>query len=56
MPNSKELELERQAMLRDMAVKIDVIYELLRQATIASTAPKGKKDERKNSKKIKKTD
>ena len=29
MPNSKELELERQALLLDMAGKIDFIYSIL---------------------------
>ena len=35
MPNSKELELERQALLLDMAGKIDVIYSILSAASIS---------------------
>ena len=53
MPNNKELELERQALLLEMAGKIDVIYELLTRATIAGI-PEEKKSERKSSKKTKK--
>ena len=53
MPNNKELELERQALLLDMAGKIDIIYDLLTRATIAGI-PEEKKSERKNSKKTKK--
>ena len=53
MPNSKELELERQALLLEMAGKIDFIYNILSQATIA---PEEKKSERKTSKKTKKSD
>lgn len=34
--NKKELELERQALLLDMAGKIDFIFQLLSQATIQS--------------------
>jgi hypothetical protein len=57
MPNNKELELERQALLMDMAGKIDFIYNILSQATIAQQdAPKEKKSERKNSKKTAKSD
>ena len=52
MPNSKELELERQAILLDMAGKIDFIYNILSQATIGTEE---KKSERKNSKKTKKS-
>lgn len=55
MPNNKELELERRALLLDMAGKINVIYDLLTRATIG-TEPEGKKSERKNSKKAKKSD
>ena len=51
MPNNKELELERQALLLDMAGKIDFIYQLLSQATIQQEEAK---NERKNSKKAKK--
>ena len=57
MPNNKELELERQALLLDMAGKINFIYEILSQATIASEAPvEEKKSERKTRKKAKKTE
>jgi hypothetical protein len=57
MPNNKELELERQALLLDMAGKIDVIFNLLTQATIASEAPvEEKKSERKTRKKAKKAE
>jgi len=57
MPNNKELELERQALLLDMAGKIDFIFNLLSQATIAQSEPaQEKKSERKNSKKTKKSD
>lgn len=56
MPNNRELELERQALLLDMAGKIDFIYNLLSQATINSEKPvEEKKVERKNSKKTKKS-
>ena len=55
MPNSKELELERQALLLDMAGKIDFMYQLLSQASIQS-APEEKKSERKTRKKTKKTE
>lgn len=54
MPNSKELELERQALLIDMAGKIDFIYQLLSQASIQQ-APQEGKSERKSSKKTKKS-
>lgn len=54
MPNNRELELERQALLLEMAGKIDFIYNLLSQATI--TPQEEKKVERKNSKKTKKSD
>ena len=53
MANRKELELERNAILQDMAVKIDFIYSLLSQATIQQEEPKS---ERKNSKKTKKAE
>lgn len=53
--NKKELELERNAVLLDMAGKIDVIFDLLTRATIATQEPpKEQKSERKNSKKAKK--
>ena len=55
MPNNKELELERQALLKDMAGKIDFIYQLLSAATITPTPEEAKKSERKNSKKTKKS-
>jgi len=51
--NKKELELERQALLLDMAGKVDFIYQLLSQATIHQEEPKS---ERKNSKKAKKAE
>jgi hypothetical protein len=54
MPNSKELELERQSMLRDMAVKIDYIYTILREATIGTSPTEEKKSESKTRKKTKK--
>lgn len=57
MPNKKELELEQRTILLEMAGKIDFIFNLLSQATIASDAPvEEKKSERKNSKKAKKTE
>lgn len=57
MPNNKELELERQALLLDMANKINYIYQLLSQATIANgPAPEEKKSERKTRKKTKKAE
>ena len=59
MPNSKEMELERQALLLEMAGKIDFIYQLLSQATIqndAEAAAQEKKSERKTRKKTKKTE
>ena len=54
--NKKELELERQALLAEMAIKIDVIYNLITQATIQKipgeeVASEGKK--RKTTKKAK---
>ena len=55
MPNSRELELERQALLLDMAGKIDIIYDLLTRATIAGV-PEEKKSESKTRKKAKKTE
>ena len=54
MPNSRELELERQALLLDMAAKIDFIYGLLSQATI--TPQEEPKSERKTRKKTKKSE
>lgn len=58
MPNSKELELERQAILLDMAGKIDFIYQILSQASIQQVPDKvqEKKNERKSSKKTKKVE
>ena len=53
MPNNKELELERQALLLDMAGKIDFIYQILSQATIQQGEGK---DERKTRKKAAKTE
>ena len=55
MPSNRELELERQALLLDMAGKIDFIYSVLSQATIAQV-PEEKKSERKTRKKAKKTE
>ena len=57
MPNSKELELERQALLVEVAGKVDFMYNLLRQATITEQAPvQEKKSERKTRKKTKKAE
>lgn len=56
MPNNKELELERQALLLDMAGKIDFMYQLLSQATIQNEDEVEKKSERKTRKKTKKTE
>lgn len=53
MANKKELELERNALLLDMAGKIDFIFNILSQATIQQQEPV---NERKNSKKAKKTE
>jgi hypothetical protein len=53
--NKKELELERNALLLDMAGKVDVIFQILTQASIQQAEPvKEKKSERKTSKKTKK--
>ena len=54
MPNNKELELERNVLLQDMAAKIDFIYQILSQASIQQK-PEEQKSERKNSKKTKKS-
>lgn len=54
MANKKELELERQSLLLDMAGKIDVIFDLLTRAVIEPQEEQ--KNERKNSKKTKKTE
>ena len=56
MPNSKEMELERQALLLDMAGKIDFMFQLLSQATIQNEDKVEKKSERKTRKKTKKDD
>ena len=58
MPSSKELELERQALLLEMAGKIDFIYNILAQATIAQQPPAAEegKSERKTRKKTKKAE
>ena len=56
MPNKKELEMERQAILMDMAGKIDFIYQILSQATIAQQPGEEAKSERKTRKKAKKSD
>lgn len=55
MANKRELELERQALLLEMAGKIDFIYNILSQATINQETVEEKKSERKNSKKTKKS-
>ena len=53
----KELELERNALLLDMAGKIDFIFKILSQATIAQQPIEEEvKSERKNSKKAKKAE
>ena len=52
--NKKELELERQALLLDMAGKIDFIYQILSQASIQQ-APE-EKSESKTRKKTKKAE
>ena len=55
MANKKELELERNALLLDMAGKVDVIFQILTQASIQQAEPeKEVKSERKTSKKTKK--
>ena len=51
--NKRELELERHALLVEMAGKIDFIFNLLSQATIQQQESVS---ERKNSKKTKKTE
>ena len=57
MPTKKELELEQRTLLLDIAGKIDFIFNLLSQATIASEAPvEEKKSERKTRKKTKKAE
>lgn len=58
MANKKELELERNALLQDMAIKIDFIYQILSQATIAQHPPGEEevKSERKTRKKTAKAD
>ncbi len=56
MPNNRELELERQALLMDMAGKIDYIYQLLSAATISPQETEEPKSERKTRKKAKKTE
>lgn len=55
MANKKELELERNALLLDMAGKVDIIFQILTQASIQQAEPvQEKKSERKTSKKAKK--
>ena len=51
MANKKELELERQALLLDMAGKIDFMFQLLSQATIQPEEPKSERKTRKKTKK-----
>ena len=54
MANKKELELERQALLLDMAGKIDFIFSILSQATIQQQQEGESKNERKTRKKAEK--
>jgi hypothetical protein len=55
--NKKELELERQALLLDMAGKIDFIFQLLSQATIQGDSEVSEvKSEPKKRKKAKKAE
>ncbi len=56
MANKRELELERQALLIEMAGKIDFIYQLLNAATITPQATEEPKSERKTRKKTKKAE
>ena len=57
MANKKELELERNALLLDMAGKVDIIFQILTQASIQQAEPvQEKKSERKTRKKTKKTE
>lgn len=59
MANKRELELERQALLLEIAGKIDFIYNLLSQASIQQIPDEPveeKKSERKTRKKTKKTE
>ena len=56
MPNNKELELERQQILRDMSIKINVMYDLLTQAVIGTSPAEEEKVERKTRKKTKKAE
>jgi len=55
MANKKELELERHALLLDMAGKIDFIFQLLSQATIQNDKEEST-SERKTRKKAKKAE
>ena len=56
MANKKELELERQALLMDIAGKVDFIYQVLSQATIQKEVAKEEKSERKTRKKAAKAE
>ena len=58
MPSDKELELEKQALLLDIAGKVDFIYNILSQASIqqAPDSVEEKKSERKTRKKTKKAE
>ena len=56
MANKRELELERQALLIEMAGKIDFIYQLLNAATISPQETEEPKSERKTRKKTKKAE
>jgi len=56
MATNKELEIERNALLLDMAGKIEVIYNILTSATIAQQGSQEEKSERKTRKKTKKAE
>lgn len=55
MANKKELELERQALLMEIAGKVDFIYQILSQATIQNDKEEPK-SERKTRKKATKAE
>ena len=55
MATKKELELERHALLMEMAQKIDFIYQILGAATISQDAEEST-SERKTRKKTKKAE
>ena len=56
MATNKELEIERNALLLEMAGKIEVIYNILTSATIAQQGSQEEKSERKTRKKTKKAE